>query len=389
MSYYTFLMKKIGCKWLNVIPIIILSVFIIVMYIGHLNSNEYQMHSDYTDETQIESLRQEIDLSKKELQSFQIGSDTYLRLQNDIEKMETEVSFLQAKCDAYRHGNWKAYYENDLKLMEMQMDVINTSSESDVYDETYRNAIETDIKYARFMATHGLAFDDRWKPIQGISFMTYTMNEYLPVILTAMTIFISSILYCFCYVDKMNLHHLIPIRQMKQQFTKLIVGVSCGMLVFLFFVFFSIGCASTNYPIGSLQTPVLTYTLEGIKDYLPLIQLLPQVLLLCILSIFFFVNFVSVVSMLTKKRMLCLAISLAIIVTMMWMTTNIVPLAPFTHLLPTTYISSLKVITGEMMQATHNVHVNFTNGFIVLTLSNLVLYGCYFLGNRLSLAKGN
>ena len=87
---------------------------------------------------------------------------------------------------------------------------------------------------------------------------------------------------------------------------------------------------------------------------------------------------VSVISTFIKRNIVCLILSLTVILGGMWITTNIVPLSNVAYLLPTTYISSLKVITGEMMFTIGNADVNFMNGVIVLVVSNVVLFAAYY-----------
>ena len=384
MNYFTLLFKKISYKRLNIIPILFISLFIVVVYMGHQNIIKHEFgNSKYPGFDEIEILKEDISFFEKEIERYEPNSKAYENTKYNLNMAKQRMQLLQSRLDAYKEGNWKDYYKNDSKLISIDIEALQ--SDRNYNDKEFINTLMMHQEYADYMAKYNLSYDQSFIPIQGISYMARVMNDYLPILATFIIVFIASLMYCSSYVNEMDIHTLIPIHRIERQKTKLLVGVFCGFLLYVFLIVLSIMCGTIGSTFGSLQTPILTYTLEKAKEFVPLIHILPQVLLLTCLSIFFIVNFVSLISLLTKKRMPCLIVSLVIVLGFLVMTTSIIPLAPYVHLLPTTYISALKVISGEMMQVTNNGNINFMNGVIVLVLSNVVLFGLHYYGEKLHL----
>lgn len=373
MSYFAFIIKKISRKWMILIPVVLMSAFIIIIYTGERNSVAYTVEIDIDNQQKITLLKANIEESKEDLERFEPASDAYKNAKAFLKSFELELHMRQLRMDAYESKNWTVFYENDIGLKKQELKLYQSDKSYDASDVI--EAVRLDIDYSEYMADHKLSFaGDRWRNTQGASFAVKVANDYLPVILAVLVIFISSMMYCFNYKDRMDIHKLIPLGSIKKQCTMLIAGVSCGVAIFLFFILLSLACGGIMESIGTLQIPVLTYTLKKADAFIPLIKVLPQALLLFLLSIFFLVNFVSVIASITRKNMVCLVVSLAFLGGMMWATTSIVPLFSYTHMLPTTYFSSFKIVTGQMMNTTNNVHVTVLNGVIVLCISNAVLF---------------
>ena len=145
--------------------------------------------------------------------------------------------------------------------------------------------------------------------------------------------------------------------------------------------------------MGNLSSPVLTYTLQGADSYVSILSVLPQFLLLVSFAIFFIVNFISVISLFARKHITCMLISLVIIVGCLVSATNIAQLQPYLHLLPTSYLNSFQIISGEFAFLTGNANANLLHGFLVLGLSNAILILLYYyipiLKNRVKMKESN
>lgn len=384
MNLFPFILKKNCRNRLNLLPVLLASIFIIVVYNGtHMRAFQNAGTADFKQEITAE--QKNITAFEKELKRCEPQSQAYQNTANALNEAEQKVSLLQSRLHAYENNHWKIYYENDRSLTNLYL--TRLQSDEGYYDDELISVLELNQDYAQYMGNHGLGYDDRFAPTQGISYMTQVMNDYLPVLLAVFVIFIASNLYCASFHDEMDIHRLFPVSRIKVQGTKLLAGVTFGIIVLIFFIVLSVLCGSLGNTMGNLHSPVLSYTLEKADTYISLLSILPQLIAFVLLSILFLVNLVSVISLFTKRNMLCLIVALVIVLGSMWITTNIVPLFPVTHLFPTTYIPSLQVLSGELMNTTHNIHVNFSNGMVVLCLSNAVLFVIYLFCSK-RLVKG-
>lgn len=207
--------------------------------------------------------------------------------------------------------------------------------------------------------------------------MAKVINSYLPILLTIMLIYILSSMYCSTYIDNLDMQKLIPLSSIKKQAMKLFSGCIVGVSIVLFISVLAILCGTIGNTFGSFHSPVQTYHVDGSSTFLPFLSYLPQLLFLLMLSILFIVNLVSVISIFVRKNMICLLISAIVLIGGVEIITNFSSLYSYLHLLPTTYINTCKVITGELSYMLNNVDVNFVNGVIVLSVSNVVLFLLY------------
>lgn len=384
MNFFSLLLKKVTRKWLNVIPILLVSIFIIVVYKGEYTGSYVMRNTEYCVQ-EIASFKKDVSTFEEEIKNYEPGSNAYKNTEYNLNEAKQMYTLLQSRLNAFKNKDWQKYYESEMKITDTDLERVYAIEGN--YDESLIEIYHSRQVYNQFMLDHQLPFDDWLSYSQGISFMTHVLNNYLPVILAFLLIFITSNMYCSSYMDKMDIHVLLPMKKVKKQGIKLLAGWVFGGIILMFFIILSILLGSFGNALGNLQSPILTYTRKGMDSFIPFISILPQLLILITLSILMIVNFVSVVAMFTKKNMICLIISVGIILGFMWMTTNIVPISSMVHVLPTTYFNSLKVISGEMMYTTGNINVNFFNGMIVLGLSNIALFAMHYAGSIFSIRR--
>ncbi|MGX8835676.1 hypothetical protein ACWG0P_15875 [Amedibacillus sp. YH-ame6] len=380
MNFFSLLLKKVMLKKLNIVPFILITIFIITVYMFGQRGVAYVTNPQQFGEQKIQALKQNITAFEEDLKSSIPSSEAYEFALYNINIAEQRVELLQERLDAFNSKDWKKYYTSDEKLTKIDIKV--TQENNDYYGEGLQEVLRLDQKFAQYMKTHNMGFDTRFIPTQGFSYMTSILNNYMPIILAVFIIFMSCNIYCSSFMDTMDIHQLVPISRLKKQSSKLLTGVSIGTLVFLFYIILSILCGSVGNTIGSFQSPILLYTIDSADKYISLLHVLPQLLILTVLSIFFLVNLVSIIACFTKRNLVCLVTCLAVVLSLMWASTSIAPLFPITHLIPTTYLNSLQVMSGELMHTTLNANVNFLNGVLVLGVSNISLFILYYFCSR-------
>ena len=233
--------------------------------------------------------------------------------------------------------------------------------------------IKLNEKYSLYQYENKLGFDDRFTPVQGISYIILIVNNYLSIILIVMMAFILSYLYCSNYFNGIDISIIVPMKQVNRIMTKLMVGCFVGISVTLLVLIISGTLGSVGTEFGSLKSPILTYSASGIGEYEPIRNFMMSWIIMSILSMLFISNVIFVLSVLLKKRTSCFFSSLLFLFACTWGCTKIAPIFSIVHLIPTTYLNCLQVLSGEIGYLTQNNNINALTGIIVLLVCNIVL----------------
>lgn len=377
MRYFHFCLRKVYRNRLLLLPLVLVAVLIAAAYAANRNTVHYTLaESIRSGEQEVKELDERIALLQTGRDEYQESSQEYQAAAERIRTAEQRKQYLQQRLEAYRQKNWPDYYENDLALI--RMDIHDLESDGIYYDEELMEVLQNNQNYAQYMLEHRLGYDDRFSPIQGFSFMIQVAGNYMPFILAVVLIYITSTIYCASFFDHLDIRHLLPSSCLKKQGSMLLAGTIVGIAAVLLTVLLPILCSCFGSSIGSVSSPVLACSMDGPDTYIPLFSILPQLVLLTVLSILFIVNFVSVVSLCARKSIICILASLVIIIGSMIITTEIAPIYPIAHILPTTYLNGLQVMSGGLLSVTGNADINFSNGIIVLGLGNLILFAAYY-----------
>lgn len=378
MSYVLFLLKKVYRNLFQSIPFIFIAIFIIILYIGNHTSAYHDMSDPaFSGEQESIQVQKDVVQFQEQMKKLPKSSKEYQDASANLKTAQTRLTSLHEKLYGFKNKNWRQYYNGDLELSKLALFVTNANNSGS--DKDIIESLTFNKEFASYMKIHHLSFDDRFTPVQGISYLSQILREQMPFILVILLAFITSTIYCKSFFDNLDIHSLLPMRRLKKQSYKLFSSVVVGIVIILFVSAISILCGTVGNVIGSFESPVLLYTLQGMKEYIPFLSLFPQYLLLFILSVIFITNFVAVISIFIRRNITSFFIAILILMGCMWMTTNIVPLYSLTHILPFTYLNAWKVTSGELMFTTGNSHVLFLNGVIVLSAFSIILFLIYSL----------
>lgn len=362
MKLMLFLLKKVRKDVQLLVPFVLMGVFILFIYYGnHKAVSIHKQEMISNQDTQIEILRDEV---------------SRLRAQNAtnerLQAAQDRLSYTQTKLDALQKQDWIAYYQSEAALNAMLLE--SYENERSYKDEDVIESLRIQKLYHEYMSAHGTGFDEYFWSVQGFSYMTRVWNDFLAGMMVIVLVFITAKLYCAGYQGKMDIQSILPYAPMKRLGWKLAAGAIIGFCILLFISITSLLCGSVGGALGNLASAILTYNEQGANGFVPLSSLLLKMLLMFSLSILFIVNTVSMIGFLTKKNMVCLLSALAILLGCVWILPDIAPLHSYLHLLPTSYIHSLKVISGELAYTSFNMKITFLNGMIVLTIANALLF---------------
>lgn len=372
MKYFLINVKKIYKNKLNSIPVFIIILFLVFLYVGNLKSAtiEFDLDSPISIKEDINSTSEQIKLFEKNLKSVSSDREEYINIKNDLNLAKERKECLENKQKAYKNRDWYQFYQNDIRLKKIDLEA--NKYESD-YDDEFLQTIKLNEKYSLYQYENKLGFDDRFTPVQGISYIILIVNNYLSIILIVMMAFILSYLYCSNYFNGIDISIIVPMKQVNRIMTKLMVGCFVGISATLLVLIISGMLGSIGTEFGSLKSPILTYCASGICEYEPIINFMMSWIIMSILSMLFISNVIFVLSVLLKKKISCFFSSLLFLFACTWGCTKIVPIFSIVHLIPTTYLNCLQVLSGEIGYLTQNNNINALTGIIVLLVCNIVL----------------
>lgn len=372
MKYFLINVKKIYKNKLNSIPVFIIILFLAFLYVGNLKSAtiEFDLDSPVSIKEDINSTSEQIGLFENNLKSISLDSEEYINIKNDLNLAKERKECLENKLKAYKNRDWHQFYQNDIRLKKIDLEA--NKYESD-YDDEFLQTIKLNEKYSLYQYENKLGFDDRFTPVQGISYIILIVNNYLSIILIVMMAFILSYLYCSNYFNGIDISIIVPMKQVNRIMTKLMVGCFVGISVTLLVLIISGTLGSVGTEFGSLKSPILTYSVSGIGEYEPIRNFMMSWIIMSILSMLFISNVIFVLSVLLKKRTSCFFSSLLFLFACTWGCTKIAPIFSIVHLIPTTYLNCLQVLSGEIGYLTQNNNINALTGIIVLLVCNIVL----------------
>lgn len=383
MTYYTFLMKRVFKNKFTLILFLLITIFLGIIYSG----NRAATFSSITDplfsgENEIKALDQSIAQMVQNREQFDLESEQYKKISENINVAARRREMLSNRLNAYNHKNWHDYYMYNAQLSEQSLDAIqNTELNPEMDNTSIIPLIRLDINYYEYMMENNLAFDDRLASSQGISFFIKVLDQYYSFLFIMALTFICSKL-CFLYKKDgklKNIHVLLPIRLTRQRFIQSMTGLSAGIITMVFILLLCLICGIIGNSIGSINSPVLTYV-DGLASYHSFYPLITPLLILMILSSIFIFLITAIVANFVNREVTCFFISLALLWGGSAILTTIVPLFPFMHLLPTTYLNSLKIVSFEFMHNMNNSAIVPLTGIIVLIISNIILFfgSCFF-----------
>ncbi|RGU71572.1 hypothetical protein [Holdemanella biformis] len=372
MNYFLINVKKIYKNKLNSIPVFIIILFLVFLYVGNLKSAtiEFDLDSPISIKEDINSTSKQIKLFEKNLKSISLDSEEYINIKNDLNLAKERKEYLENKLKAYKNKDWHQFYQNDIRLKKIDLEA--NKYESD-YDDEFLQTIKLNEEYFLYQYENKLGFDDRFTPVQGISYIILIVNNYLSIILIVMMAFILSSLYCSNYFNGIDISIIVPMKQVNRIMTKLMVGCFVGISATLLVLIISGTLGSIGTEFGSLKSPILTYCASGICEYEPIINFMMSWIIMSILSMLFISNVIFVLSGLLKKKTSCFFSSLLFLFACTWGCTKIAPIFSIVHLIPTTYLNCLQVLSGEIGYLTQNNNINALTGIIVLLVCNIVL----------------
>ncbi|UOO46408.1 hypothetical protein LLW22_04210 [Enterococcus casseliflavus] len=369
---YSKYILKVGFKnKLNLIPLLIpiaIMIFLMIMNTQAIKSTGY-----------VPLLKDGIGIMEGALQRQEgiLKDEPNLSEQDEKEIAEANtalgenIQLTKQSITLAEEGRWTDSLAIQLKLME----------ENELHDIENGNipdnenfAQHTFMKYSAYKQLSKLNAEPQYDGLEmkGTNYVYRMMDSIFPIIFLLCLIALISNVVNSSIIGRIDIEKLFPENPVKFHLKKIAILTLFGLLFYLFFIGAAFVLSSVLNGVGTLQYPINIYD-TGFDQTKPLIDIVTRAGILQLLSLLFVICCVYLISILAKSGLTTLFVSTIAILGPIILTGQIAPIAKYLHILPTTYVNSIRVVTNQLAFENKNSLINFGNGMLVLLISNLLI----------------
>lgn len=369
---YSKYILKVGFKnKLNLIPLLIpiaIMIFLMIMNTQAIKSTGY-----------VPLLKDGIGIMEGALQRQEgiLKDEPNLSEQDEKEIAEANtalgenIQLTKQSITLAEEGRWTDSLAIQLKLME----------ENEIHDIENGNipdnenfAQHTFMKYSAYKQLSKLNAEPQYDGLEmkGTNYVYRMMDSIFPIIFLLCLIALISNVVNSSIIGRIDIEKLFPENPVKFHLKKIAILTLFGLLFYLFFIGAAFVLSSVLNGVGTLQYPINIYN-TGFDQTKPLIDIVTRAGILQLLSLLFVISCVYLISILAKSGLTTLFVSTIAILGPIILTGQIAPIAKYLHILPTTYVNSIRVVTNQLAFENKNSLINFGNGILVLLISNLLI----------------
>lgn len=369
---YSKYILKVGFKnKLNLIPLLIpiaIMIFLMIMNTQAIKSTGY-----------VPLLKDGIGIMEGALQRQEgiLKDEPNLSEQDEKEIAEANtalgenIQLTKQSITLAEEGRWTDSLAIQLKLME----------ENELHDIENGNipdnenfAQHTFMKYSAYKQLSKLNAEPQYDGLEmkGTNYVYRMMDSIFPIIFLLCLIALISNVVNSSIIGRIDIEKLFPENPVKFHLKKIAILTLFGLLFYLFFIGAAFVLSSVLNGVGTLQYPINIYD-TGFDQTKPLIDIVTRAGILQLLSLLFVISCVYLISILAKSGLTTLFVSTIAILGPIILTGQIAPIAKYLHILPTTYVNSIRVVTNQLAFENKNSLINFGNGMLVLLISNILI----------------
>lgn len=367
MNYILFLLKKIFKNKITYIPIVLSSVLIIGILF--LNANEANKNNL-------------LSYAKNNLTQDTIGLEQAKNFikQNDLspedkdagnENINTFTSNVLSDKEAIKNlkiNNWPKIYDAFLQPLSITIRSINSGET--LFSDAEINYINHDFLMFKTLKQRKLSYENPNYPTKGLNYTLFVMQILAPVFLFITIIFVLSALFSDPYHEKINSYLILPNGKLKILFLNVTAGFIVSVILIIVFTLIPFILGVLFFGLGVPNYPALSYNLNTHKMYFQSISkiFMPSLILEVLVSIFIS-SLIYLISNIIRDKLATLFVSSILIIGTLLSINVIDPAQKFAHLIPTTYLNSVSVVTGEYAQKLNNFSISFNQGVYILITS--------------------
>jgi len=349
MNYFKFLLKKSLNNKFNLIPVLMLIVTIILMFI--LNAGTAKNLS---------------------LQAVAQNKLTQITAQPDAPADDKrQIAEAKGIISAANQGNWAQAYQLISKSVTSDLMVANDPKSGTPTE--LRAVIEHDYKMFAALKARAVPYQPAGFPTTGSFYSLWILQYLFPVVAATSVIFLVSSLFSAAYTGRSWRDRLFPRSLENLAASSIGAGftLALGLLIGILTLSFTLGTAF--YGLGSWNYPIESYQ-EGVGLYFQsLYRLVGPSLLLTALGLAFIVLLIYLLNCLLRDRLTVFLVSLVLIVAPTIATPWLEPVQKLARFLPTTYLNSVSVVSGQYAHQINNYSISFGNGLTTLGSGILLL----------------
>lgn len=364
MNYILFLLKKVFKNKITYIPIVLASILVIAILF--LNANEARKNNLLTyAENNLTQDTISLDEAKNFMKQTNLSDEDKSAGKQNLETFSSNVSSDKEAIKNLKINNWPKIYDALLQPLSITVNSINSGKA--LFSDTETDYIQHDFLMFKALKQRNLSYENPNYPTKGINYSLFIMQIFSPIFLFITITFILSSLFSDPYHDKINSHLILPTRKIKLVFLNIASGVFISIiLISVFFIIpFILGLGF--FGLGVSNYPVLSYNLSTHLMFFQNISkiFLPS-LILQLLSAIFISSLIYLISSVIRDKLATLFVSTIIILGILLSVNVIAPAQKFAQLIPTTYMNSVSVVTGEYAHKLNNFSISFNQGVYVL-----------------------
>ena len=383
MAYLKFQLKGILKNKFNYIPLILsISLILICLFSNAANYDKTGLKANLT--TTIQENRERISKGKHDLENETNSEASVINIKEIIEMNQQQLQQAEEVINQMDLGNWQSVYGKLLKINSENKQIVENSKDGYL---DIQQALENEGMFYQYLKKANIPYQDPDFPTKGLTFMMWSMNNLLPLLVVISIIYLLTQVYSGQFYERINKSSLLPYTKSNAIKQNLLLGIGLGFSVFFLYLVISLVISSAIFGIGSSEYPVLSYAVSSDKFYyqnmqslyLPTIILFLSSLVFCILLVYWLNDVL-------RNQLTALFISLLLILSQMLLIHVIQPMSQIAHLLPTTYLNSLTTTTGMLGKSLSNPKINFITGLQV-TVFSCVLMLCLIIVTQIKIKK--
>ncbi len=287
-----------------------------------------------------------------------------------VSAVREEIKEYQSVLGHYENNDYTEAYTDYLAILSRQKEIIEQSpvpGKGSLIAET-----EKDIAFYEILADLDIPSDSERAPVSGTVFMIQCSENLFPYLLLVLNCFVLSWLFTSGSFEKINRERVLPVSYAGICICQILIGILVCAASFIIAHLCSFTIAALCRGAGSLQYPVLSA--NGTEwSCRPAIEILTPSFAMYMLSSLMTVLSVRFTAIWIHESSPVMIISLFVLSAGMLMPEYTVFLNNYVHWMPTTYIRTMSVITGEMAAMHFNPFVTYMQGIRVLSLTVCIL----------------
>lgn len=210
----------------------------------------------------------------------------------------------------------------------------------------------------------------------GIQLLLELNNNFWVVLFNLVIILVLSYLFTSSYKDSDDISAITPISPCKKLLIKIGVGLLLISLIYLGLNLVVFLFSSLILGMGNMNYPYIVHKItneQAVLDVVPAAELIPRTIIIQLLEFLFIAVYVNLLARIFRHLFPTMVVAIFLVGVGSLAMVVIKPIRAIAAWLPTTYLNSLRVISGSTAYDFSNKNVDFAHGLVTLLLGTLIL----------------